>query len=93
MDERNTGKNDKPQANVGLDGLLDRRCATCVYWDGNRSYVAEKLMDAIKESRLADFLNPITSWAAPGYCKQMDYTVCLHAEPDGVFGCIMYESI
>ena len=73
--------------------LLEGRCATCKHWEGNREFVLEKLNKAIYENRLSEFLNPLETWAAFGECETLDKMVGFNAEPEGVFGCILHESI
>jgi hypothetical protein len=98
MNEQNNTESDKhqdsdSQVNVGLNDLLNSRCATCKHWDGNRAYVVEKLMDAIKDNRLHQFLSVKNTWVASGYCHELSIHACNDPEPEGVFGCILYESI
>jgi len=91
MSEEIIGYDDKrndsgSQANVRLNELLNGRCATCKHWDGPRDVVFEELKGAIDKEK---FLSLHDTWAACGHCPEI-WAVCSGAEPEGVFGCILY---
>lgn len=73
--------------------LSNKRCATCKNWDENRAYVFKKLGDSIKNNQLSKFLSVKSTWVASGYCYELGVHVCNAPQPEGVFGCILYESI
>jgi len=67
---------------------LKGRCATCLNWKGDRKNIAEQI--PTEQSQLKDFLNFRSTWAGSGHCTAI-WAVCSYAEPEGTFGCILWE--
>jgi len=89
--------------NHDLKQYLKNRCATCIFWQGNREAVFNQITDLEsfkdRDSLLKRYFTLEGTWCPDGICEKLQREIQLQSSDgtsplvDAVFGCILYKSI
>lgn len=92
MAEENTTKEINDGSKSELSDLLDGRCVKCRFWEGDRE-LALKYFEETENKK--GFLDPEDTWCGNGVCHRLKFAWrhVIGFEPEGIFGCVFFESI